>query len=759
MIFISKKKKITKSSDIAAIDSMSMILQQREKQRKICTRLYAQYDEYKKDGKFKNKKTQEKFEKQLKKELQELRLLENRGELYLRKYGPPPESVFVVSNKKKKNKQARKAVDKNSLGKSKNLKEESVKYANRNNKTLDKGTAIDVDTKVNTKIDEEIIAYILDTGMYELYEYLSKIERRELLLKIWQLDKPILKGVFNGSLINEVRHPKTNEILKSPIETRKLQISNVFNEVQNEREVFFVFGVVSHTDNQLIFVSYYSENINDCIAFLEKNPVKVVEEDEGVFRNRKLKLCKTIAEKNNYLRLEEFNAKSKEILKYEVQFLGKNNAREFYDSEKKAIVLKNKTIIERECKFGCLGNAKRSLIKLMLYLSGDIRLEAFSLLPEYLRSIFLQYYWNYDFLILPCKIIGDNKLESVFGWHDMNHMGQYPNPFYQIYPGKTVKKIQNFEMDIDENCKLDVEDNYGEKIWAVVAVKDNLSKEKFLYARYVSKSETQCRNEYASVVKTVMKKFSIEQQISLINLLVAVYKIDERQYIKKEIQSLLNKLEKIFDVTEQSIDVNKLLQRAERKKQDVTSEAFLVRCNIWYCVHGHHSLQDILAGVNVILEDGTIVKKYIPAAYCATCNMYYILDADYKKLKGEGVILCKVIKRELLIQKNDISDTYLEWNEESILHSLGYNVNAQSNLTDLQRRRILEYVVDNKILSRTAICNHLDWLINRSTGNRNMNLANRKWNDDRNYISQYQRNNERIVDADSLVVNEYRIKR
>ena len=94
--------------------------------------------------------------------------------------------------------------------------------------------------------------------------------------------------------------------MKSPIETRKLQISNVFNEVQNEREVFFVFGAVSHTDNQLIFVSYYSENINDCIAFLEKNPVKVVEEDEGVFRNRKLKLCKTIAEKNNYLRLEEF---------------------------------------------------------------------------------------------------------------------------------------------------------------------------------------------------------------------------------------------------------------------------------------------------------------------------------------------------------------------------------------------------------------------------------------------------------------------
>lgn len=66
---------------------------------------------------------------------------------------------------------------------------------------------------------------------------------------------------------------------------------------------------------------------------------------------------------------------------------------------------------------------------------------------------------------------------------------------------------------------------------------------------------------------------------------------------------------------------------------------------------------------------------------------------------------------------------------------LGYNVNQQANLSQVQRWGILEIAVDEKIMTRMEICSHIDYLIKRSKNKKNFDLAISKWKADRNHIS------------------------
>ena len=95
-------------------------------------------------------------------------------------------------------------------------------------------------------------------------------------------------------------------------------------------------------------------------------------------------------------------------------------------------------------------------------------------------------------------------------------------------------------------------------------------------------------------------------------------------------------------------------------------------------------------------------------------------------------------------------------NQESVLHMLGYNVNAQENISQAQRWRILEIAVDENILTRVEICSHLDYLINRSKGRKNFENACSKWRADRNHIIKYNTGDIHMVEAKTVTIRNYR---
>lgn len=87
---------------------------------------------------------------------------------------------------------------------------------------------------------------------------------------------------------------------------------------------------------------------------------------------------------------------------------------------------------------------------------------------------------------------------------------------------------------------------------------------------------------------------------------------------------------------------------------------------------------------------------------------------------------------------------------------MGYNVNAQENLLKSQRWRILEIIVDERILTRMEICSHLDYLIARSRRRSNFLAARSKWLEDRNHIINYQSDKVDTVTANSIIHRSYK---
>ena len=71
-----------------------------------------------------------------------------------------------------------------------------------------------------------------------------------------------------------------------------------------------------------------------------------------------------------------------------------------------------------------------------------------------------------------------------------------------------------------------------------------------------------------------------------------------------------------------------------------------------------------------------------------------------------------------------------------MLRSYGYTVNAQDNLSDDERQRILSFVIENKIMKVDEIIFFIEWLINRNSGKDFYN-ARLKWNRDIGFLRNY----------------------
>lgn len=192
------------------------------------------------------------------------------------------------------------------------------------------------------------------------------------------------------------------------------------------------------------------------------------------------------------------------------------------------------------------------------------------------------------------------------------------------------------------------------------------------------------------------------------------------------------------------------------KIHDITPKHFLTRTNIGkLCVKDGHKLTDIKARIKVLSSNGQVNEVIIPAAHCERCDKYYILESHYQMVKRQGVIICKVVEEKFWRRDNN-GISYSNLNKESVLHIMGYNVSEVIGLTSIQRHRILEMIVDEHILSRMEICNHLDWLIERNSYRDNFKYAIEKWTDDREYIANYNTKDMKIVDVRIVTRRTYK---
>lgn len=131
--------------------------------------------------------------------------------------------------------------------------------------------------------------------------------------------------------------------------------------------------------------------------------------------------------------------------------------------------------------------------------------------------------------------------------------------------------------------------------------------------------------------------------------------------------------------------------------------------------------------------DGEPIK--INTNYCLDCQLFFINYREYKFYRH----LYGILLGNFSIQKN-INGKVKGYNSlatESILHLCGYNVNESQNLTPAQRRYILAFLMDHDILSKSEIINYLQSFIFRGEGNIKMIWAIQKWEDDLDWVRNY----------------------
>ena len=168
----------------------------------------------------------------------------------------------------------------------------------------------------------------------------------------------------------------------------------------------------------------------------------------------------------------------------------------------------------------------------------------------------------------------------------------------------------------------------------------------------------------------------------------------------------------------------------------------IIRSNSFYC-NIHHSLEDIAGEITVIDKRGVIREYIVPMAYCKSCELYFILKETYTELKSKGLIRCQIMTYEQYIKEGFYDGNYAKWREKGPLKLWGYSVDSQSNLSELQRRVILEDIVDCGAMTKDAVLSYLDFFIRLNAGKGAGFVS--KWQADRSYIAEYRLGSARRV--------------
>lgn len=186
-----------------------------------------------------------------------------------------------------------------------------------------------------------------------------------------------------------------------------------------------------------------------------------------------------------------------------------------------------------------------------------------------------------------------------------------------------------------------------------------------------------------------------------------------------------------------------------RKTNKLESVDFFVRTNIINCINKKHNVIDIAAEIDIVDINGNVFKRMIPAYYCEDCKLYYIYNDDYEKIRKSGVPLYKIYEYLKYIKGRN---NKFNLNQESLLRSFGYNVSIKDDLTKEQRRKILNFVIENGIMNKHKIIGLLNYLIDMKKNDQKQINAINKWKSDINYLNEINFKIKKYVQVHSIKI-------
>lgn len=163
---------------------------------------------------------------------------------------------------------------------------------------------------------------------------------------------------------------------------------------------------------------------------------------------------------------------------------------------------------------------------------------------------------------------------------------------------------------------------------------------------------------------------------------------------------------------------------------------FVVRRTTFKCMNHDHHLQNIDAQIDIIDKFGNIKHEIVSAGYCPNCNIFFIMESTYQKLKLKGTLVCRISDEKTYLN-GTASENGMRLAQESILMQYGYNVSQTEDLSSARRKKILAVLVDNDILTKSEIISYLDFFINQRKYQSRFEKAIEKWESDKEFIEDY----------------------
>ncbi|MDO4465858.1 MAG: hypothetical protein Q4C49_02490 [Bacillota bacterium] len=233
-----------------------------------------------------------------------------------------------------------------------------------------------------------------------------------------------------------------------------------------------------------------------------------------------------------------------------------------------------------------------------------------------------------------------------------------------------------------------------------------------------------------------IKEQTRRQQLAYLlpDQIVKLYKDSQNQfYLSKE--SYKEEFSYYYDFKNMNLEEPMIMEMEEGEPVHIQISDFLTQTELKNCFH--HKLLHLTAIVKVVDEKGNTNEVYTPAYYCTNCGRYYVLDECIDRIKKYGSPLCKVVGDSYWTENTE--STFRGYSEESMLHLYGYNT-AKDQLSDVQRTRILEIMIDEGIVSKEEVLKHLEFLIHSRGKSESMKSAFEKWEKDRKHIQSYLEN-------------------
>ena len=152
----------------------------------------------------------------------------------------------------------------------------------------------------------------------------------------------------------------------------------------------------------------------------------------------------------------------------------------------------------------------------------------------------------------------------------------------------------------------------------------------------------------------------------------------------------------------------KQIEKIYQHDNSIRVKDFVVRRTTFKCMHHDHHLQNIDAKIDIIDKLGNIKHEIVSAGYCPNCNIFFLMESTYQKLKLKGTLVCRISDEKTYLN-GTTSENGMRLAQESILMQYGYNVSQLEDLSSARRKKILAVLVDNDVLTKSEIISYLDF--------------------------------------------------